>query len=565
MSADGRSQDVDERGRQAAVALRRSVAAVHPGRDLAQRGTWVRPVLAIVALVAVGAVVAAVALAVGFGDEEESTLVTDSPPEARPMALTEVPDGLELIQADGIDARELEADPPGQTQTIHLYGDPDAEDPFADDDLAVSVIRSDAPGDGEGTALDDVDRRYGLAEEDGEVVEVRGVEGVVHSSWTLAPALAVSWIEQEVLVQVASHSLDEDALLELAEGLDLSDLDAPVPSALPSNLEPVGTAEPGLSGGAGWGDGLVAYSLSYMEQPPPSPETVSGQMPAGGPVPTSLSIFGFRASADGLLAARWSAGGVGRDIEIRGHSGIVVENESRSSTTSAGGPSGGAAVGDDTSAQLITLFWVEDGLVVQVDAVGLEVEEVLASAESLEPLDDEAWEELRDQFDFGLEADLNGDRDLHGDQVELGTGELDGQPWALVLEEASEDGIDLCLELGTISNCMGYWPAEEVTAVTGLAGLASSTDGRLLFGVVGVDVVEVATLVDGEPYERNHTVADPDGRPLRYFVVGAPDTSYEIVAYGEQGEEIERTAGDFFLPFDTGAFPEVPDVEPLGP
>lgn len=518
MSADGRSQDVDERGRRAAVALRRSVAGVHPGRDLAQRGTRARPVLAIGVLVAAGAVVAVIAFTVGFGDDDdESTLVTDSPTEVRPMAPTEVPDGLELSEAYGLDASEFEAEPAMESPKMHLYGDPNADDPFGGDDLAVSVMRF-PPGDGEGTGLDAAGLLSGMAEGDGAVMAVRGVEGVVKPARTLTPALTVSWVEQEVLVQVASHSLDEDALLEVAEGLDLSDLDAPVPGALPSSLEPLGTGGVGLYGGAGREDGLVGYSLSYSEQ-----------MPAAGSGSTSLSIFGFRASAGELLMARWFVAGAARDVEIRGHPGIVSEDESssRSMPGAVPSPSGGSGVGDGTSTQFVTLIWLEDGVVVQLEARGLDVDEVLAAAESLEPLDDEAWEELLYEGEG---------------KVELGTGELDGEHWALVLEETLQGGFELCVD----SSCMGYSRAEEVPTVIGLGDRTSVLDGRLVFGVVGPDVVEVAMLVDGEPYERNHTIMDPDGRPWRYSVVGAPamdddeETTYEIVAYDEQGDEIDR-------------------------
>ena len=161
-------------------------------------------------------------LALSDGDGESTVasgsavarLVPDVVPEGvRPAGVVELPTD----------------DAAGSGQSIGVYGDPLADDPFAESDLA--ILTTPAPL---------------LYEEGGETVDVRGHDGLVTDA--LPVATTVLWEEAEGLTSsVASRTLDVDQLVSIAEGLavdaDGGTVDVgSLPDGLPGPLERVAAA-----------------------------------------------------------------------------------------------------------------------------------------------------------------------------------------------------------------------------------------------------------------------------------------------------------------------------------
>ena len=214
--------DLDTHMRSASESLVRASQRLSPAgrpRSLRPAATVVAAVVSAVALAA--GTVAIVAAADDDGRDPAATsmtvprLIADVVPNGlRPLGVVELP-------TDDADA---------PTQTISLYGDPTAGDPFAVSDLAVLTAAAPLPSD-----------------QVGEAVTVRGHDGLVDDA--LPFATTVYWEEVEgFTVALASRTLDVDQLVAIAEGLAI-DADArtvdigPLPDALPGPLAPVAAAD----------------------------------------------------------------------------------------------------------------------------------------------------------------------------------------------------------------------------------------------------------------------------------------------------------------------------------
>ena len=220
------SVDLDTRLRAAADALQRSAAPLSPGTH---RPRSLRPVAAAAAgMLAVATVVAGVAIRDARPDDAQ----TLSPSPVVPKLIPEdLPEGFR--PGGAVELADAAGALPGAV-SVDVYGDPTADDPFAEADLAIY------------TAVPSVgDQRNHPAGSD--TVTVRGHDGFADEH--LGDGVLVVWEESaELAVGVASWSLDRGQLLAIAEGLDVDAIGrtielGPLPDDLAGPLSPIGSAE----------------------------------------------------------------------------------------------------------------------------------------------------------------------------------------------------------------------------------------------------------------------------------------------------------------------------------
>jgi hypothetical protein len=356
---------LDDRLAAGAAGLRRTVGAVPPPAPPRPPSPGPR-VLA--ALVLVAALVAGAAVALRSGGDDGSDVAMSSG-ELPTLVSTDPPAGLALSIAYDQETVE-DADPPFDTLAADMvvYGDADADDPFAERDLEVRT-RTIPPG-GEMTG-----------DEDGTTsgpVTVRGrpgLGGVYGDASTEAGLRFLQWTESDtLLVRVASYSLSEDELAAVAAALVVDDgvaRLAEAPAGVAGPLDEVGSRHRDDYAGPGAPREHIAYYVPGGGEPTGEPGTASAM---------TTVLPGGEAE---LAALRWELG-PGEAVEVDGRDGWLATDRL------AADPAGG-----DDPAVVMSLVWARsEGVLVRIDTAHLAADDGLALAESLDVVPADEWARL---------------------------------------------------------------------------------------------------------------------------------------------------------------------------
>jgi hypothetical protein len=337
--------DLDTRMRNASTSLRRASGRLTP--DGPPRSHARPTLLAMTAVVVLAVAVGAVgALRDGRGQAQVSTDHTIQQPDLPQLIPAELPDGLpapevvELATPLGISA----------AASMTVYGDRDTDDPLAETDLAVLVTEDDTAPD-RGSMLSDA-----------LPVTVRGHQGRAMELDQLG--WSVWWQEEPTTsVLVASHTLDLDQLLAVAEDLIVTQSSATLPAGagdLAHSLTPLGTVVGSLA--RIWTGWLPIHELGPGY-------TVESSGSAG-----QLFVTTFAGDASDLAVLRWLTR-AGTTTDVRGQRGWLAS--------------------DSAIPNNHTLLWEESpGVIVMIQSNGFNISEVRAVATSLRPASDEEWAEM---------------------------------------------------------------------------------------------------------------------------------------------------------------------------
>jgi len=348
--------DLDTRMRAAGESLRRASAGLAPDELPSRRG------LRAVGAVAAAAIVAATvvgALAALDHDSPAPRVETSSPITVPRLIPDRLPEGVaDLIRydvpawTDDVVRDHVFGYGPA---TLTLYGDPGADDPFAQADLLVLTTPIDLYA-------------VPLGGPSPEPVTVRGIAGET-DVWPIL-GQTVDWKEPDGLqVLVASQTLDEQQVLAAAEALEIADgaahLDS-LPPELPADLEEVATSSrfplPTLMLGMGWTGGLSAEGSLVSTLPAATGRTVA--------------VSTFTGDGSDMAFLRWISTTT-TPTEAHGHDAWQATYENM------GGP-------------VQWLFWQEaPDVVVVIQAGGLSAAEMTEVADNLRPLTDEEWNAMR--------------------------------------------------------------------------------------------------------------------------------------------------------------------------
>jgi hypothetical protein len=501
---------LDDRAARAATSLRETVAAGLDDDELprlasARRRRWQAAVAAVVVLIAGAGVV----LTIG-GDDDGQPVVAGpgegATGEPLPRLIADpVPEGMRVDHADDRSVAELRggamADVGG---VVSMYGDPHVQDPFAERDAVVMVV---AAPEGSTEAVED---HVSL----GTPVTVRGQEGQYGDGSDGRPPW-IAWMEDDrVAVELSSHSLSRDELVEVAGALELSDPDVPPGETLPGGFALVAsTPTQALIGTSD------SASISY-----------SGDS-------AGIFLHVVRASEGFLAYARWAQTGQGEDVVVRGRDATLWLSEH---------PAGE----DDELVQQASMIWLErPDVVVSLNAWGIPPSRLLAVAESLRPATDEEWEALQRAA-------------TEPPEEAIASGEDGDVKWYVTIDTESRGGPTMCVNADGPSSgtgsCVGFpndgrpYPADGIesssTTLTDIGG-----HGGVVFGRVSGDTAEVRVHgpTGGTEVATLHAV---DGE--LYFVAFWPALErVEVMTYGTDGTELHRTAVEILPAPDAPGFP----------
>ena len=345
-----------------------------PNDERRRRRTGYR---AAIGAVAAAAVVVAVVLVAGGGGDDPADQTPDvaaqAPPEVPRLLADVVPDGYELTSTEDGGHESVDGELPEGTQIAsvsYLYGDADAEDPFESSDLLVTARHySDA-------VFDDT-----FSTSPGEPVEVRGHDGLICPPDACSGATTVSWTEDRGFdIALASRSINQDGLLVIAEGLEISRADIELgllPADLPGPLDELGRQDEQIPN-----PGAVSHAAIYARpSSAPGPPRVVDDRPSLRVSATEADAFTLLLDVSGYESHR--------RIEVRGHDGWLMSHPAEPPVTLPGG-------GYRYAPASVALSWEEQpGVIVRVDATGsshLTAEDIVRIAESLRPATDEEWE-----------------------------------------------------------------------------------------------------------------------------------------------------------------------------
>lgn len=486
---------LDDRTREAAARLRESTASLEPSpaglrarrrRGLALRGGAGLGVVVLAALAMV------LLVRDGGGDGTRVATTGGGVPRLLP---SELPEGFELRTL-----RELPVEDVPLGPSLRLYGSGDDEDPFARGDLGLLVqpVSQFAP-EGE----DPLDTMF----PEGEPAPLdrpgaRFVEGMVPRG-----ATGVAWRDGESAVLVASRSLGRDELLRVAESVRVED-------RIPVVADGVLPEELALLAGGSRGSALFfgtatggSYTAIYAAAGDPQRER-----------PT-LGVSVTRGDPGDLVAMRWLLGPEIEEAEVRGRPGLLASL---------------SELGGDDRAPSDTLVWLEDAALITLFGSGVERDELLAVAESLEAVPDDEWERLVAHDSWG--------RSGGEDVTAVAEGELeDGRAWRITVEEP--DGT-VCLEVrsgrGTRRSCGPGLAAPPGETVEGVAPSVSSHEDRLLYGAGPPGTGRVEVRGAGGDVLDAPIVGEHDG--LRFYLAALPEgfEAEEVVASDGDGGEVGR-------------------------
>ena len=382
------SVDLDTRLRAAGDALQRSATPLSPS---AQRPRSLRPVAAAVAgTLAVAAVVAGVAIRDGH-PQEEGTL---SPSPVVPQLIPEVlPEGFR--PGGAVELSDAPDATPGAL-SVDVYGDPTADDPLAEADLAIYTADVEFVGD-------PLNHPVGS-----DPVTVRGHDGF--AAQHLGDGAMVIWEESPGrTVAVASWSLDRAQLLAIAEGLDVDaaartiDL-GPLPDGFAGPLVPVGSAA----------DVTVPPALTPLGVALPA--SVNGHLVYYETddylFPGSVVAAAFAGDAQAMTVTRWLSA-ADTPIDVGGRPGWAGSYQLPPFDDGEG------IVPESEDLFVTTVVWEEEpGLVALVRLFGHGEGDALAVAESLRPATPDEWARL---LHLGASDDkfLLAPERITGDRVEI--------------------------------------------------------------------------------------------------------------------------------------------------
>lgn len=460
-----------------------------------------RSLLAVASVAAVVAALVGAALWVGGRDDGDQTpaaqLTSDT---IRPYLPTVLPDGLDLAGVAELGVPDSATAVPG-LGGLHTYG-PAADDPR----LGVLVMAE--PLDDEATAIqvgDRTARLHDLGEAAfGPILELPTSTDTGPYLWFLGPDLTT------------------DDLVTVAAGTTLDGYTPVIePAALPDGWERQGAVASGMeaiSPIAGMRAGASDHVLLAQYE-----GTASGR---------ALQV-GVSSQVDLVDAQRLFLADPA-EVEVRGHRAVV----------------GRWNLGGDADEMWVTRWVERPGEVLTVSGIGLSRDEVLAAAESLEPVDPTRWAEL-------LEATALGDLGrgpIDGTGVELGRGEFDdGTAWVLRLSApgSSGDALDGTLELdvaiiGDSESSSGSMssvgtavdedgnPVEQPDRVFGTMTTLAKGGRAFATGLVRSDVTWVEVYAQsGAPLATPATLVTAEGHTA--WVVELDGTATTIAAFGEGG------------------------------
>jgi hypothetical protein len=499
------TMDLDTQMRVASHSLRRASRGLTPTGPPPTR----RPPLAVAGMAVVVTLLLAVAgIAVLRLTDDDRSRVSTGIPDVPRLIPGAYPEG--LPDPMGIDLPYTALFDDNVPASIAVYGDPGGESPFAAADLAVITSDNDI-------------RPYVEGSGNQRTVTVRGVEGLsTEASDGSAIGRSVTWEEadgQHVLV--ASHSLDEDQLLAVAEALTIVGGDVTLDAAPPGVpvLEQLAAAD----------DHLLA---NLVVVGPPVRRSAEAFMVGNETVDYDKSFFVVTSAGDtsDLVVVRWVTGADTR-TEVRGHP---------------------AWAGTDDGAQ--SLVWEESpGVIAMVLANGLTDAELQAAVDSLRPATDDEWDQLPHEpvdesvGDAGDES-AGGENPADEEAAYL-AGEYSGGLWDvsydLMLNElcgslvplAGDDAPYACVGLdepasvladpgGTMLLLFGLMPEGAMRlgdpALAEAAQVTDTPDGRVLYAVV----------LDGQPAPTEVAFVDSQGQTVSTSAVATPALDTDITAEG---------------------------------
>ena len=500
------TMDLDTQMRVASHSLRRASRGLTPTGPPPTR----RPPLAVAGLAVVVTLLLAVAgiAVLRLTDDDRSRVSTGTRPDVPRLIPGAYPEGLPDPMAIDLPYALLSSD--NVPASIAVYGESGADNPFGVGDLA--VITSD----------DDM-RPYLEGSGNQRTVAVQGVEGLSTDA-TDGSAIdrSVTWeVADGRHVMVASHSLDEDQLLAVAEALTIADGDVTLDAAPPG--------VPVLEQLAAGDDYLLA---SLVVAGPPVRRSAEAFMVGNETVDYDKSFFVVTLAGDAsdLIVDRWFTS-ADTPTEVRGHP---------------------AWAGTDEGSQ--SLVWEESpGVIAMVLTNGLTDAELQAAVDSLRPATDDEWDQLpHEPVDASVGDagdDAAGGEDLVDEDVASLAGEYSSGLWDvsydLVLNElcgglipnAADDAPYACVGSdepasvladpgGTMLLLFGVMPDGAVRlgdpALTEAAQVTNTPDGRVLYAVV----------LDGQPAPTQVAFVDPQDQTVATTPVTTVDAGTDITAEG---------------------------------
>lgn len=507
--------DLDTHMRSASESLVRASQRL----SAAGRPRSLRPVATLV-----GAVVSTVALMAGTvairaaADDDGRDSAATSMTVPRLMADV-VPDGLRPLGVV-----ELPTDDGGApTETISLYGDPTAGDPFTVSDLAVRTAAGPLPSD-----------------QVGEAVTVRGHDGLVEN--TSPFATTVYWEEVEgFTVALASRTLDVHQLVAIAEGLAI-DADAqtveigPLPDGLPGPLAPVAAGD------------IMETTFGMQGARLPLEGSTAGHVAAYQPdeygLFESALVATFSGDATSLTVLRWLSGAT-TATDVRGHPGWSGSYE-------LPGWDDGEGIVPGSQGPASAVVWEEaPGVLVLVQTFGPSMDEARVMAESLRPTTDDEWArmlrlgESRDRF-RSLEESAAGQFPVEDRRdaaaIQMPRNSINGSEgvygvagvWSTWL---LPDG-SICGAVDAVDDSAG--PVETCDPEGGPATVVHDDAGEpvLVIGVLPDDAV--GRIAVGGQIEEAQTCTGPEDAPPYYILViadGEAPTAVTFVA--DDGTELD--------------------------
>lgn len=470
---------LEEIARKSSDAARASVVRLDPPPigERAERPVWRSPALlgaaAIVLIVGAGLLLANR----GTGDQNDEANVATREADVPRLGI-EPPAGWSVDGAADLDDTTRWS---GPDTYFSYYGRAGASDVFADGDVVTVVIEL-AEGDTNGVSLD------------GEAtVTVRGVDAVFLDGpeTGVSPEVRlIQWIERDgddgALLMIGSRSLDDDALIDLAERsevqLGLGSRSLQPPADLGLDRLSSDTASPLQIGSAGDGY-LIGYSSSGEE----------------GQVLVNTRAGDLERAA---IAYRWWSSDV-TEVSVGGGPALLADFSSE--------------FGEDSSASWHSVVWSPTpGVVASLVAFGeLGDLDIVQLAESASIIDEETWtiyENLTDQQD-GTTVDQSAYDEVYGD----GGGEIDGVVYTWVVGIQTQTGTEeLCFDFGTGSTGSGSCqPAEQMVRPVAAMGNTGGVGYALVALDPGVELAEAEGIGVITPF-----IADGEA----WFVyVGPPD------------------------------------------
>lgn len=486
MSTPEHDLDLDTVARRAAADLHTALAV-----PVVSRQRVVGLALAVIAMVV--AAVGVGIVAVDDGDDE--TIVADDGPASLRVAPSHMPDGIRLVDVGEGDSSA----PPGGPESVtammttwtSVWGIGTASDPFAEAGLGINVLFADGIG---------IDREQAAEEVGDSGVTIGGAPAELQDLENGTRGL--SFVPADgIAVTMSGHGLTDEQLIAAANAVRTE----------PGSTEP--TIDPAV-----FPAGLELWA------------TIG---PTGMLLPRLIGEMGSAGTA-----TSWRSDD-GRQVLVGAldHADEAVELVNRFGLGPAAVPVAvGGRPGWQSADGLQVLWRPSAGVLVAVMASGLTAEEVLAIAQSVEPVDDDTWASMQ----ATAEANEGGGSDVAVDSsgVPLDSFRIEGQRpdgrrYAIYVDPQGM----LCETLetgnGATTSCNEALAGPQVLHDEGVPVAA--------YGQAGPGTVEVRADVDGMGLSSQ--IADAEGSRLWYFdlaTAGLSSAPGEAVEYDADGNELRR-------------------------